>query len=100
MPQRDEVIAAAVQAGKFPPERAGYYCALWDQDPEQAEQLIDALVAVPLAARREQPTAIASPVTDDAYDPAWLPEVKSQGPRPVTFEDAATKRQATGQADA
>lgn len=49
---RDDVIAAAVAGGKFPPARRKHWEALWDADPEGTEQVIETLQAnlVPLAA--------------------------------------------------
>lgn len=47
---RDQVIASAVEDGKFPPYRADHYRGLYDSDPEGTEQLIanlaDGLVPV------------------------------------------------------
>src|SRR5512135_2941713 len=41
--ERDQVIAAAISAGKFPPARKGVYERLWDQDPENTRQVIASL---------------------------------------------------------
>lgn len=41
--ERDEVIAAAVREGKFPPARKEHYVRVWDADPEGARQIIAGL---------------------------------------------------------
>jgi hypothetical protein len=41
--ERDEVIAAAVRDGKFPPARKEHYVRIWDADPEGARQIIAGL---------------------------------------------------------
>lgn len=51
--ERDEVIAAAVKAGKFFPSQRMYFTNLWDGNPEETRQLIDSLLpntAFPVAA--------------------------------------------------
>jgi hypothetical protein len=44
--RRDQVIAAAVAAGKFGVGRVPFYASLWEQDPQGTEQLITNLAAV------------------------------------------------------
>ena len=41
--QRDQVIASAVQEGKFPPARKAHWQRLWDADPEGTRVVIDGL---------------------------------------------------------
>ena len=41
--ERDQVIAAAVQAGKFPPARKDHWVRLWDADPEGTRQVLAGL---------------------------------------------------------
>ena len=50
--ERDQVIAAAVQAGKFAPARREHWVRLWNADPEGARQAIDGLArnVIPVAA--------------------------------------------------
>jgi uncharacterized protein DUF6582/Mu-like prophage I protein len=49
---RDEAIAAAVKAGKFPPSRREHYERYWDADPVGAKEVIASLATglVPVAA--------------------------------------------------
>lgn len=41
--ERDDVIAQAVQQGKFAPARKEHWARLWDADPEGTRQVIDGL---------------------------------------------------------
>lgn len=41
--ERDEVIAAAVREGKFPPARKEHWARLWDADPEGTREVINGL---------------------------------------------------------
>jgi hypothetical protein len=41
--ERDEVIAKAVQAGKFTPAQKGHFATMWDSNPDATRSLIDAL---------------------------------------------------------
>jgi hypothetical protein len=41
--ERDQIIAKAVQDGKFPPARKDHWVRLWDVDPEGTRQVIDGL---------------------------------------------------------
>lgn len=43
--ERDQVIAAAVQAGKFAPSRKEHWARLWDADPEGTRQVLAGLQA-------------------------------------------------------
>ena len=49
--ERDDVISAAVRAGKFPRARVDHWTRLWDADPEGTRQVIAGLApnVVPLA---------------------------------------------------
>ncbi|MEO3929247.1 head maturation protease, ClpP-related [Micromonosporaceae bacterium B7E4] len=49
--ERDQVIAQAVQDGKFAPARAEHWARLWDADPEGTRTVIDGLArnVIPLA---------------------------------------------------
>jgi peptidoglycan hydrolase-like protein with peptidoglycan-binding domain len=50
--ERDQIIAKAVQDGKFAPARKEHWVRLWDADPEGARQAIDGLArnVIPVAA--------------------------------------------------
>jgi hypothetical protein len=50
--ERDEIIAKAVQEGKFAPARKPHWVRLWDVDPEGTRQVIDTLAknVMPVAA--------------------------------------------------
>ena len=41
--ERDEVIAKAVQSGKFTPAQKGHFATMWDSNPDATRALIDAL---------------------------------------------------------
>jgi hypothetical protein len=72
--RRDELVAAAVKAGKFPPSRRDHYAALFDSDPEGTERMIKRLHGnvVPLEARGVEPSEVEA--NPDAYPQEWLPE--------------------------
>lgn len=76
---RDEVIGAAVQAGKFAPARREHYARLWDSDPEGTRALIEGLTPnmVPVAAK-----GVAGSEDDDVDDAEFAslfpPEPKSR----------------------
>lgn len=50
--RRDQVLAAAVEAGKFPPSRLEHWTKLWDADPEGTERQVNSLAPglVPVSA--------------------------------------------------
>jgi hypothetical protein len=50
--ERDQIIAGAVQDGKFPPSRKEHWVRLWDGDPEGTRTVIDGLAknVIPVAA--------------------------------------------------
>jgi hypothetical protein len=50
--ERDQIIAKAVQDGKFAPSRRDHWVRLWDADPEGARQAIEGLAknVIPVAA--------------------------------------------------
>lgn len=41
--ERDQIVAAAVQAGKFPPARKEHWVRLWDADPEGTREVLAGL---------------------------------------------------------
>jgi len=53
--ERDQVVAAAISAGKFPPARKDHWVRLWDADPEGTRQVLDGLArnVVPVTAMGE-----------------------------------------------
>ena len=41
--RRDQLISAAIQAGKFPPERRAHWQTVYDRDPAGTEQVLAVL---------------------------------------------------------
>lgn len=66
--ERDEVLLAARDDGKFPGVRMSHYSTMWDKDPEGTRTLLTAAEdkgglakgTVPLAARAEAPDPLAA----------------------------------------
>lgn len=50
--RRDQVLASAVESGKFPPSRLEHWTKLWDMDPEGTERQVNSLAPglVPVSA--------------------------------------------------
>lgn len=80
---RDALMARAVVAGKFPPERVLYWGRRYDADPAGTREIIESLAGsrVPLGAG-------APAAEDDAYPAHWLPEVAGQRPAPGQRDSA------------
>jgi hypothetical protein len=80
--RREQVLASAVAAGKFPESRREHYARMWDADPERTEALIDATVGVPaalLSASRPTPArnvAAAEAETVTAWTRQLFPETR------------------------
>lgn len=53
--ERDQILAGAVQAGKFPPVRVEHWKRLWDADPEGTREIVATLTpnVVPVEAMGE-----------------------------------------------
>lgn len=72
---RDDVLTAAVKAGKFPPARKAHWAALWDKDPEGTKASIAGLAAglLPVAASEGEH---GHAMTDEAIDEAFWGQVQ------------------------
>lgn len=65
--EREKLLAAAVQRGKFPASRVDHYRAAYDRDPQGTERLIDALVACPQPDGVAAAIAAAEPPAEQVY---------------------------------
>jgi hypothetical protein len=75
--KKDQVLAAAMSEGKFPPARKDHWAALYDADPEGTQQTLDALASgiIPVDERGVAP---AGEQIDDAYPAEWFPDVAAR----------------------
>lgn len=66
---RDDVITAAVQAGKIAPSRRGHFAASWDADPEGTKAVLASLAPglVPVAAKGYAGETETGDVDDAVY---------------------------------
>jgi hypothetical protein len=97
--RRDQVIAAAVAAGKFGVGRVPFYASLWETDPQGTERLITNLAAVSSAS----PGApVAYPDPHDLGDVAHLFPPSSRGEQEARWrwEDSQAETAAGGLSDA
>jgi hypothetical protein len=82
--ERDQVIAAAISAGKFPPARKGAYERLWDADPENTRAVIASLRknAVPV-----EDVGVAGGADDEGIDEDYRtlfpPDLQAASARPA-----------------
>jgi hypothetical protein len=85
--RRDQVIAAAVAAGKFGVGRVPFYAGLWEQDPQGTERLIGNLAAVSTSS---SPAALDYPDPDGLGDVAHLfqPGSRSEQEARWAWEDS------------
>src|SRR5437660_7026169 len=68
--RREHLLAEAVQAAKFLPDRAAYWRAQYDADPAATEHVLAALAPVPQALAGTPAAAVARP-----YPPELFPEL-------------------------
>lgn len=95
---RERIVDAAIQQGRFAPSRRQHYLRSLEVDPEGTTALIDSLAEglVPVNQRAVQPSETA---TSAGYPAEWLPDVQirnrniqaqaTQGVRPRVMNDAA-----------
>lgn len=87
--ERDRVLAAAMQEGRFPPSRREHYERAWASDPEGTRTLLTAPEdqgglapnTVPVAARAAQPSGEAGGTEDadhEAYMARHFPQVAAR----------------------
>jgi hypothetical protein len=73
--KRDTVLAAAVQAGKFPPSRLEHYGKLYDADAEGTEKMLAGLEAGLVPTEQRGVAAGSEGEIDAAYPDEWFPEL-------------------------
>jgi hypothetical protein len=86
--RRDQVIAAAVAAGKFSVDRVGFYASLWESDPAGTERLITNLAAVGSPSSRAaldfpDPTGVGADIAH-----LWPPGSRAEQEQRWAWEDS------------
>lgn len=75
---RDQLITAAIKAGKFAPSRREHFAKLYDADQDGTKQLIASMSdnIIPTKERGKSPQTVEAET--DAYPSHWLPEVQQR----------------------
>jgi hypothetical protein len=77
--RRENLIAAAIREGKFPPSRRAHYEARYDSDPDNTEKTIKRMIKGMVPIEERGVDAVEDETEDPtAYPSDWVPDVAAR----------------------